>query len=377
MREWGRSDYDAASWLFEDAYALDTTYVRSLMFATAAHGNVGRQARSDSLIEILQARRNELTPYDRYRLDYGAANRRGDRPAALAAARAGAALVPFGTLHWAFVGSLVSNNRPHEALQSVERIHSWFVPAGGGWYSHWRAYTRILHILGEHERELEVAREARQYVSGLLYAMAYEGRALAALGRLDELTALVEEILLAGAQPRLTPGGALAELAEEAAAHGYQSACFEIADRALGWIDGQSQEYQTTVAARSLRGRLLYVLQRWDVAAAVFAALAADSADLVDALGHQGAIAARQGDAESARRFASELASVDLPRVHGWNTYWRAKISALLGEEVEAVALLRRSFSEGNRYGIWLHRDPDLESLRDYPPFQELMEPEG
>ncbi len=28
-------------------------------------------------------------------------------------------------------------------------------------------------------------------------------------------------------------------------------------------------------------------------------------------------------------------------------------------------------------YGLWLHRDIDFESLRDYPPFQELLRPKG
>jgi TolB-like protein len=383
MREWVRTDYEAAAWSFEDAYALDTTYLRSLMLATSAHGNVGRQARSDSLFEILQSRRGELAPYDRYRLDYRSAIVRGDRPAALAAARAGVELVPFGTLRWAFIGSLVLDNRPEEALQSIGEIHSQFITASGGWYYHWRVYTEILHILGDHDRELEVAREAREYISGVLYAMTLEARALAALGRLDELTALVEQILLAGAQPQLTPGEALAELADEAVAHGYQSTCFEIADRALDWLDGQPQAYRLTAAARSLYGRLLLVRERWDEAASVFAALAADSADItsslavVSALGYQGSIAAHQGDVESARRFANELESRALPSLRGWNTCWRARIAALLGEREQAVSLLRRAFSEGIGYGIWAHRDLGFESLREYGPFQELMRPKG
>jgi hypothetical protein len=28
-------------------------------------------------------------------------------------------------------------------------------------------------------------------------------------------------------------------------------------------------------------------------------------------------------------------------------------------------------------YSVWVHRDIDFESLRDYPPFQELMRPKG
>jgi hypothetical protein len=47
------------------------------------------------------------------------------------------------------------------------------------------------------------------------------------------------------------------------------------------------------------------------------------------------------------------------------------------GERDTAVTLLRQAFAEGLDYGIWLHRDMDLESLRDYEPYQELVRPKG
>jgi tetratricopeptide (TPR) repeat protein len=376
MGEWGRADYDAAASSFEQAYALDTTYVRSLLLAAGAHGNLGRRARSDSLMGVLRARRDELSPYDRYRLDYGTAGRRGDRPAALAAARAGVELVPFGTLRWALMGALLSANRPHEALRSIEEVHSRFMAVAGEWYRTWELYTEILHVLGEHERELELAREAREIARGPLFGMLFEGIALATLGRLEELEVVVGEILLAAPQSVMNNGTALLDIAEELRAHGDRSASLEIVDRALEWYEEQTDEFKTTTSGRSLFGRLLYQRERWDEAAAVFTALGADSTDLVDALGFQGTIAARQGDVESARRFASELAALELP-LRGRNTAWRAEIAALLGERDEAVGLLQRAFSEGVGYGIWIHRDMDLESLRDYAPYQEMMEPKG
>jgi hypothetical protein len=39
------------------------------------------------------------------------------------------------------------------------------------------------------------------------------------------------------------------------------------------------------------------------------------------------------------------------------------------------VALLRTAFAEGREFDLWLHRDVDLESLRDYPPFVTLTRP--
>ena len=71
------------------------------------------------------------------------------------------------------------------------------------------------------------------------------------------------------------------------------------------------------------------------------------------------------------------LAAIAEPYVFGGPTLWRALIAASLGERERAVNLLRDAFGRGADYGIWLHRDPDLASLRDYPPFQELLRPKG
>jgi tRNA A-37 threonylcarbamoyl transferase component Bud32/TolB-like protein len=377
MLRWAATDYVAAARLFERAYALDTTHLRSLMLAASGYGNGGMEARSDSLLRMIEARRDQLAPYDRYRLEYAAANERGDREAALAAARRGVELVPYGTLRWAFTGSLISNNRPHEALESIEYLHPRFLETLAGWSTHWGTYTAILHLLGRHDRELEIAREGRRHIIGPLYGMRYQARALAALGRTEELTALVAEIVHAETEPDLTPGEALAELAAEARAHGQPQTARQIVDSAMAWLDGQPQGYREGDAGLVLRGQLLYLREDWDDAAAVFAALAADSAQLLTALGTQGTAAARTGDVAAARRFAAQIEALAIPQAYGIATRWRARITALLGERDEAVTLLRQAFREGLQHGNWLHRDMDLEGLRGYAPYEALVEPKG
>jgi hypothetical protein len=43
----------------------------------------------------------------------------------------------------------------------------------------------------------------------------------------------------------------------------------------------------------------------------------------------------------------------------------------------EAVELLRQSFAQGNYYGVFIIQEADLDPLRDYSPFRELMKPKG
>ena len=66
-----------------------------------------------------------------------------------------------------------------------------------------------------------------------------------------------------------------------------------------------------------------------------------------------------------------------LPYQVGMPTRARAMLAAALGERERALNLLRDAFSEGVPYGLWLHSEPAFASLRDYPPFQELLQPKG
>ncbi|MFN2566410.1 MAG: hypothetical protein ABR499_15550 [Gemmatimonadaceae bacterium] len=55
---------------------------------------------------------------------------------------------------------------------------------------------------------------------------------------------------------------------------------------------------------------------------------------------------------------------------------WRARIAALLGERLQAIALPRDALAAGVGFGITnLHRDATLESLRGFAPYDELRRP--
>src|SRR5437763_602588 len=105
------------------------------------------------------------------------------------------------------------------------------------------------------------------------------------------------------------------------------------------------------------------------------AAVTGDGWDQLDYLGYLGATAARQGNREPALRVDRTLAGSKRPYLFGRHTVWRARIRALLGEREVAVGLLREAIAGGYPHVHALHIDLAFESLRDYPPFQELMKP--
>jgi serine/threonine protein kinase len=378
MRRWVASDYLEAGPLFERAYALDSTYLRALVTAATAYDNAGRRATADSLLEFVLPRRNRLSPYDRYRVDWLLARRRGDLEAALKAARAAVALSPVGTARFGLVLSLESVNRPGEALAELDDVMRQGMPeATLSWPPVWGLRTELYHMLGRHDEELKAAREGRARLPGALPLMEYEGRALAALGRMGEINALTDEILVQRVRAGSTPGDVLLTIAEELRAHGHAAEAAEITDRALAWYRVQPAPVLARGWRKDLEVSLLYLRERWAAAAAVWDSIPIDSARMVDRLGTSGVLAARLGQADSARAISAELARLDGPRLNGQHMLWRARIAAVLGEKDSAVVLLHQALAEGVGYGIWLHTDVDLEPLRDYKPYRELVRPKG
>jgi tetratricopeptide (TPR) repeat protein len=278
---------------------------------------------------------------------------------------------------WALVWSLMANNRPGEARQVAEGVASAFMRLEIPWYDGWVTSSEILHLLQDHERELELAREGLDRLPENLFLLECEGRALAALGRSSEVRSRAAVIASRPSPPGISPGSVLETLAGELRAHGDRSASLAVVDAALAWHGGQPAAFRAAAGGQLLLGRLLYLGERWAEAESVFESLAADTASMVVALGYLGSIAARSGDREEATRWSEELERVQMPYLRGVNTRGRARIAALLGDRDEAVQLLRRAFSEGVGYGLWLHTDMDLESLRGYAPYQELVKPKG
>ncbi len=70
-----------------------------------------------------------------------------------------------------------------------------------------------------------------------------------------------------------------------------------------------------------------------------------------------------------------------LPGVSRNRSFSRACIVAQLSRQAAAVTRLRESFNQGMKYGylpqVFPHSYSYLDPLHDYPPFCELLRPEG
>ena len=123
--------------------------------------------------------------------------------------------------------------------------------------------------------------------------------------------------------------------------------------------------------------RVLYLLERWEEAHRVAGELVREAPTNPDDLGYLGTLAARLGEGPEADGISARIRALEIPYDAGNATYWRARIAAVLGEREEAVRLLHEAHAEGLPFSVDLHTERDLDSLRDYPPFQEFMRPKG
>jgi tetratricopeptide (TPR) repeat protein len=267
-------------------------------------------------------------------------------------------------------------NRPAEVVETYSKMQ--IPPSDHRVISVWRLsiLTEALHHLGRHEEEMAATRKDRELYADQLALRAFEVRGLAALGRVDEIRRVIDGSL--ELQPgQWNAGDVMRAAAEELRAHGHAAEGQEFARKALEWARSQSSQEVETVETRWLVAEMLYFLGQWEEAKKLYLGFGDDEYYELYARGRLGTIAIRTGDTEEADRIYRDLVALDRPFMFGENLMNAACIASVRGERERAVALFREALARGYSWGIWIHCEPDFESLRDFPPFQELLRPKG
>ncbi len=373
------SDYPQALRHIDRALAAAPGFVPAQAVLLFAHWNQQEETRADALVAQWDNAWDRLSPAERLLVEF-MKHLHADRPAeALRALRALEPLAPRSLLvQFNLAQQFRETNRPRAAVEAHARLafderqlrHSI------GTYRHVELCV-ALHMLGEYEQELQAARRAQEHQPDSLQFARAAVRALAALGRVDEAVREADGSRSMMATSHHTPGDVMEEAALELRAHGHRSLSIEVARRAVEWHRARPADVVRTVAHRSALAQALYLAERWDEARELYAELARESPDEVWFASRAGAIAARQGDHATARTVLAELRQHRPSDAAGTPMLAAAGIAALLNERAEAVDCLREAFARGLHHGVHIHRNVDLEPLRDYPPFVDLVRPKG
>jgi serine/threonine protein kinase/tetratricopeptide (TPR) repeat protein len=372
-------DYSQALEHLGTAVALDPAFLLPKLIISTAYSNQGNYEKAREILEEVNKKRTQLDPSTRLSLDALMANLKGQHEEALRYYRQQANLAPnMGTTRYLIGLCELRLNRPQKTVEEFSvfdeknrELSRW---GSGSWL--FDVWAEAYHMLGNFKKELEVAKKGDKYYPEDVRFLAIKARSFAAQGKIDNLREVIERSLTT-ASTEWTPADVMVEGAEELRAHGRKEESIKIAGEAVEWYKGRPSEEAAKEENRYYLADALYTAECWEEAQSIFEALLSEKPDHIDYKGYLGSIAARLGDREKAIRISDELKALNKPYLFGNHAYWRACIASLLGEKEQAVALLRESFAQGREYGVYLHRDVDLEPLRDYPPFQELIKPKG
>jgi tetratricopeptide (TPR) repeat protein len=368
--ELGRSTgWTAALPRLERALALDSTFYPTAIYLALTYATVGGRLPSlDTLVVWLNSKRDQLNEFERLWLDHYEAFGGGDLSRSYRAHKSLAALRPNDPLQRYMLGQYaLRTNRLVEAADVLLRP-----PNTTYTDRYWDNLTSSLHLLGEHDRELEVALAGRAELPDSRLRLGSHLRALIGLGRTDEARGMINEIMNF---PAGLPGQTLDAVALELRAHGHPVEARELGEQAIAWYRDRLESDATNTEVRHQFGHALYNQGYWDEAVTVFTELHEENASFVGYLGMQGAALAQLGRRAEAEEIDRQLAAWDGTYYRGQHTFRRAAIAAVLGDRERAVDLLIQAHQQGQIYGLWTHRAVSFDSLQGYDRFEDFIRP--
>jgi tetratricopeptide (TPR) repeat protein len=255
--------------------------------------------------------------------------------------------------------------------------------AARGLTGYWNVLAHALHMAGEYERQLTVAHEVRRRFPQEHRAFYYLANALAALGRLDELDAVLEESWLLASIPEFGPPGFALHVtvAQELAAHAHAEQAQAVLKRARRFHESSPPELMRIARHAAAVAQMFYLLHRLDEARVLLEPLTLEPVVSGAAWGMLGLVAVLQGDTSRAAEIERQLRDFardsPYPDDKTGSLVSLARMAALEQRPEDAVGLLRQAVAAGLPYDSGIHVIWEFASLRGYPPFDEWLRPKG
>ncbi len=377
-------DISRAREQFYRAVELDSTFVSALTWVALTEWSLDSNVpKVDSLLQIVERHRNELLPFDLASLDYMRAWVNGNVEAAQVAARRRADLGGADWSNFAVQGAL-RLNRPGEAYDRIRKTFE--TPSSLKNLVAWLYLAAVLHVRGEHERELREVRNGIEETDNRDKLWPAEIRALAALGEMDTLRDRLETAKATG----LAQGAGIGlynTAAAQLRAHGIAAAADTIGRLAVQW-------YREAVAdSPTWRARFELAASLFDLGEAeadtIFTALVLEGLPFpyasehfagldAAALGYLGVSAATRGDTTGAEHFIARLKSLQRRYLLGANVHWQARIVAQLGQCNRAVQLQRDALAGGSSYQAGyspISELPQFAKLKGCAAYEDFIKP--
>jgi hypothetical protein len=367
MRSIKLERHDAALAGFRRAFDEDSTFTAAGLLAAMELYQLKRFAAAESVVAVIGSREETLPEVDRHLLEWMVRSLQGDHIGARAEMEAITRVAPSAELAWLQLAiDNVETARPREALDALDHIDR-SSDFGEGWASYWATRIEALHLLGDHTRELAVAREGLHRHPDLKVLANYELRALAALGRTGEIGPIVRSLRSISSDAGFDAPLAMRQAALELAAHGHPDLARDLLQQTLAWYGAQPEVARRSLSQRLGYARTLYLADVRGDARAIYDSLLREYPSCLDCVGAIGVLAARDRDIATARANSDTLARVSGRFLFGRSAMWRSRIAAAGGDADAATALVQAAFSSGAEFNVMTHTDADLLGVRVHP----------
>ena len=387
----GNNKYMESIDRFNKALELDSTFHHAYSMIIGAYLDNGSYVQADSVVRILNEKRNLLTLNERKLLRFYESWLNGDLLGTLEVSRE---IAEFDA-DWLYnVGwGAVRVNRLNEAEEWFSRIdpdNSWVQT----YESYWAQYGAVLHMQGKHKDELRIVNDRRSRFPDSRNALVAEVVVNIALGNISKAFSLKKDIY--ATLKGINPGLGHTLMAKEFSTHGYDREARESIEEAIQWFIEQPDTekamlridlfdalyhseflYNQEGAAPEDENTQLTSKRKYQIQM-----MSQITTELVNEyplderyLGRLGVLYSLLSDSVNASRIFKILEDLDKPYKYGNSIFWQAAVSAQRGEQSRAVALLYDANRNGYPFSIDFHRNTIWEPLRDQAEFIEFMQP--
>lgn len=356
------------------AIELDSQLVQAYTMLARQYLNAGEYATADSVLLRITSLRLPMTPtekdqYDYHRAELDGSNDRMIESSRSAVARDSNAL----SLYLLGEGNLYLL-RTREAIKAITAARPTFVVMGGqALVGTELTLAKAMHVEERYSDGLNVLKEHASLYPGDVRLRGGMLREVVGLRDTVQALAIVDSMLNENlASNSASTVSWLITGIEELRVHIDSAFSQRVARRLIDRMRSSPALFNYPPAFFD-RGSVFMMAGMPDSAAATFQ-LAVTRGKRIDAAGFLGVARAQNGDKQGARFTADSLGALKQPFLLGVNTYWKGVILAAVGDRDAAIQLLQQSVAEGRTMDKW-HYAPELNSLRGYPAFEQLLKP--
>ena len=377
-----RRDWAAARPFLYRAIKLDSTLFSAYSMLAAAYANASMWDSSEMVTSQWARFENRFTPDEREWFELHKALLSGNIERRLIASQR-IAVRDSSPLPVYLTGIFANSTlRARLALASTLIVDSTTWASGTVVHAIVFELADAYHLNADHQAELAMLHRRRREYPSEPRLPARDLRALAALRRRAEASALADTLLRGTTDPNdAVITDAVNQAAMEFEAHGDSAAGSALARQVTEWHS--THPTNTPSTARHMQQGIAWLLNgTLDSARQAFTRAARDTSPEVRRLladvaasGYLGVTLARRGEVAPARALADSLGALQRKWLFGWHTFWKGAIYGELGERDAAVRLLAQAYEEGFHKRYW-HYYNQLRALRGYAPFEARIKPQ-